>query len=194
MQEIKTGLLPNRQQRGAVLIVALIMLLLLTLVGVAGIRDTQLQEKMAGGTEDRGLAFQAAESALRAAEAELTGGTCTGTCAASGYVATPTLSRSCGGTQCSETAYWAQYDWPAGTNSKVYAGSGLTEVSDQPRYVIELLPANYTPIAGTTNAGVVAASGVSTVTDFLITARGTGRTTDAVVILQSMYRYVYTTP
>jgi type IV pilus assembly protein PilX len=61
----------SRHQRGAALIVGLIMLLLLTLIGVAGMRDTLLQEKMAGNMRDREIALQAAESALRAAEAQL---------------------------------------------------------------------------------------------------------------------------
>jgi len=187
------------QQRGAVLIVALIMLLLLTLVGVAGIRDTQLQEKMAGGTEDRALAFQAAESALRAGESEIspTTGAYTGLCTAGtcfkNYTGLAAPTRTCSGSPCSETAYWAQYTW-TGTNAQAYSGTGLTEVKSQPRYVVEQLPQNYSPITGTTNGGTATATGVQTVTDFLITARATGRTDSSVVILQSMYRYVSTAP
>lgn len=56
------------QQRGAVLIVALIMLLLLTLIGMASIRGTSLQENMAGNMRDSNLALQAAEAALRRGE------------------------------------------------------------------------------------------------------------------------------
>ncbi|PKM43217.1 MAG: pilus assembly protein PilX [Gammaproteobacteria bacterium HGW-Gammaproteobacteria-1] len=55
-------------QRGAVLIVALIFLLLLTLIGTAAMRTTTLQERMAGNTRDLNLSFQAAEAALRAGE------------------------------------------------------------------------------------------------------------------------------
>jgi type IV pilus assembly protein PilX len=39
-----------------------------TLIGLAASRGTMLQEKMSGNTFDRSLAFQRAESALRAAE------------------------------------------------------------------------------------------------------------------------------
>lgn len=56
------------RQKGAVLIVALIMLLLLTIIGVAGMQDTNLQEKMAGNLRDHNLALQAAEAGLRHAE------------------------------------------------------------------------------------------------------------------------------
>jgi len=58
-------------QRGSALIVSLVMLLLLTLIGVAGMKDTLLQEKMVGNVRDREIALQAAESALRAAETSL---------------------------------------------------------------------------------------------------------------------------
>ncbi len=55
-------------QRGAALFVSLMMLLLVTLIGVAGVRMVSLEEKMAGNSYDRNLAFQAAEAALREAE------------------------------------------------------------------------------------------------------------------------------
>lgn len=60
--------LPSRQ-RGIALIVALILLVVATLTGMAGIRSATLQEKMSGNMYDRALAMQAAEAALRAAEA-----------------------------------------------------------------------------------------------------------------------------
>jgi type IV pilus assembly protein PilX len=58
-------------QRGAALVISLILLVVITLVGLASIRSTQLQESMSGNMVDRSLAFQRAESALRAAEQAL---------------------------------------------------------------------------------------------------------------------------
>lgn len=58
-----------KPQRGSVLLIALIMLLLLTMIGLASMRDTSLQEAMAGNTRDSSLALQAAEAALRKGEA-----------------------------------------------------------------------------------------------------------------------------
>ena len=58
-------------QRGAALVISLILLVVMTLVGLASIRSTQLQESMSGNMVDRSLAFQRAESALRAAEQAL---------------------------------------------------------------------------------------------------------------------------
>lgn len=57
-----------RAQQGSVLIIALIMLLLLIMVSLASMRDTSLQEAMAGNTRDSNLALQAAEAALRKGE------------------------------------------------------------------------------------------------------------------------------
>lgn len=58
-------------QKGAALLVALIMLLISTMIGLASIRGTTLNEKMSSNMYDRSLSYQAAESALRAAEAAL---------------------------------------------------------------------------------------------------------------------------
>jgi type IV pilus assembly protein PilX len=60
--------LATGSQRGAVLIVALVILLALTIIGVAGVQNTTMEERMAGNYRDRNSAFQAAEAALRAGE------------------------------------------------------------------------------------------------------------------------------
>jgi type IV pilus assembly protein PilX len=58
----------SRKQRGAILIVALIFLLVMTVLILASVRGTVMQERMAGNLYDRSLAFQAAEAALREGE------------------------------------------------------------------------------------------------------------------------------
>lgn len=58
----------GRQQRGAVLVVALIFLLVMTTLILASIRGTVMQERMTSNLYDRSLAFQAAEAALREGE------------------------------------------------------------------------------------------------------------------------------
>lgn len=64
---IRNSGLPKKQQ-GMVLVIGLIMLLLMTIVGLAAIRGTGLQESMAGNMRDRNLSFQAAEAGLRVGE------------------------------------------------------------------------------------------------------------------------------
>lgn len=56
------------KQQGAVLIVALVLLLVLTVLGTAGIRDTTMAERMSGNFRDLSEAMQSAETALRYGE------------------------------------------------------------------------------------------------------------------------------
>ncbi len=58
----------HRHQSGAVLVIGLILLVVLTLLGVQGMRTNVAQERMAFNMRERNLAFQAAEAALRAGE------------------------------------------------------------------------------------------------------------------------------
>ena len=61
-------------QRGVTLVVALMLLIAVTLLGLASMRGTGMQERMSANLYDRAIAFQAAESALREAEALLSSG------------------------------------------------------------------------------------------------------------------------
>lgn len=58
----------TQRQRGAVLIISLIFLLVLTLIGVSAMQGTTMQERMSANMQDRNVAFQASEAALRAGE------------------------------------------------------------------------------------------------------------------------------
>lgn len=57
-------------QRGTILFVSLIMLLLITIVGLAAMRGTNLEERMASNLRDQSISHLAAEAALRAGEAD----------------------------------------------------------------------------------------------------------------------------
>lgn len=56
------------RQNGATLVIALLMLLVLTVLGLASMKMTRLEERMAGNSRDVNLAFQGAEAGLRDAE------------------------------------------------------------------------------------------------------------------------------
>lgn len=56
-------------ERGFALIIALVLLLAITAIGITTIRSTLIEQKLANATLDRNVAFQAAEAALRMAEA-----------------------------------------------------------------------------------------------------------------------------
>lgn len=64
------GILPQDRsishQQGAVLIVSLVVMLVITLLGVAGMNSSLMQEKMAANAQNTNRAFQAAESATMA--------------------------------------------------------------------------------------------------------------------------------
>lgn len=55
-------------QTGSALIISLLFLLILTILAVAGIQTTSMQERMSGNMRDRNMAFQASEAALRGGE------------------------------------------------------------------------------------------------------------------------------
>ena len=69
MNTFPAQLMNYRQQSGASLVVVLILLLIMTLLGLAALRGTLLEERMSSNLLDRSLSFQSAEAALREGEA-----------------------------------------------------------------------------------------------------------------------------
>lgn len=192
----RSGVGRGNRQEGAALATSLIILLMLTLMGVAAMQATTLEEKMAGNLRNENLAFQATEAALRAGEADLQGfgiGPFVADTSAANLALNPaglyqpTLSP--------DNERWQQTDiWTAaGSRAHDQALAGLAE---PPRYIIEDM-SSYTRCTGAgncTNVPLPRAPGGSLkfgpVPDtgrFRITARGVGGTTDAVVLLQSYY-------
>ncbi|NOX91887.1 MAG: pilus assembly protein PilZ [Gammaproteobacteria bacterium] len=58
----------HKRQTGASLVVSLMLLVVLTLLGLSSMQSTIMQERMSNNVRDKGLAFQAAESAVRGGE------------------------------------------------------------------------------------------------------------------------------
>lgn len=71
---IRSSRTPPARQRGVALLVVLILLLVMTLLGLASLRGSLMEERMSAGLYDRSLGFQAAEAALREGEALLAAG------------------------------------------------------------------------------------------------------------------------
>jgi type IV pilus assembly protein PilX len=167
--------LPSRQH-GATLIVVLLLLLVMTLLALASLRGTLLEERMGANQFDRSLSFQAAEAALRAGEA---------------FAATrPVLPASgCAAGLCAEPDPAAAAVW---TSATVWAGAPSITVTSgnlsvQPQYVVELLADNV-PAKGacTTDGDLSETSCTGSERRYRITARSqpAGR---AEVLLQSIY-------
>jgi type IV pilus assembly protein PilX len=66
---MKTAIM--RRQEGAVLVVSLLLLLVMTVLALSASQSTRIQERMAGNMRDMEMALQSAEASLRAAEAVL---------------------------------------------------------------------------------------------------------------------------
>ncbi|MBW8312600.1 MAG: hypothetical protein K0M64_11285 [Rhizobium sp.] len=64
---------PRKDQRGITLVVVLLLLVIVTLLGLAAMRGTVMQERMSGNAAARSIAFQAAEALLREAEFQAAG-------------------------------------------------------------------------------------------------------------------------
>jgi type IV pilus assembly protein PilX len=161
-------------QHGAVLVVALVFLLLMTLLGVTAMRGTTLQERMAGNLRDNNLALQAAEAALREGEQFLQQAALPPFAGADGLLQPQSES--------GQAEYWEGYDWDG--NSRVAATfDGVAQgPAAAPRYVIEELP----PVVATGDSQKFGA--LPDVGFYRVTAYAVGGTTDAVSIIQSTYR------
>lgn len=127
------------KQQGAVLVVSLIMLLIMTIIGVSAMRTTILEEKMAGNYRDSNIAFQAAEAALRDAENDVI---CTGAdCRTSPISGLDNFNAACTAGLCGgwSNAVWT--DAAKKANAVIYStytsAAAVPEVAAQPDYLVE---------------------------------------------------------
>ncbi len=181
-----TGTHYARKQRGAVLIVALIFLLVMTILIMASVRGTVLQERMAGNLYDRSLAFQAAEAALREGERY-----------ALETAPKPTATACDTNGNCGKPDPAAQPVWLVATNwdkaHNVNDGHGhVIQIGDlpvPPQFLIELLADNMPEVnlceSTAVNPDAPCYAGPEGLR-YRITARS-GEAGRAVVVLQSVY-------
>ncbi|MDF3935393.1 pilus assembly PilX family protein [Pseudomonas citronellolis] len=130
------------RERGAVLLVALVMLLLMTVLALAGIGNSQLENRLAGNRAEYRRVFNATESGLREVErrlARLRGvedGQTT-SCAGRAQLCVLDLGQVRTETGSGWTWQWASDPaswWKSGSNAVAYQGSDdLTSFSPAPR-------------------------------------------------------------
>lgn len=184
-------LLQRAGQRGVALVVALLLLVVITLVGLAAVRGTIMQQKMAANLFDRQIAFQGAEAAMRAATARI--------------AAYPgDIARNCqaGGVFCQGNPF----DDPnldtgkimtvtSGTASGQFAKSSVAV--SQPQYVVENMGNWYNPSTSTgfgqsANSHNYGAQGTSTTAVYYRVTARSGNPAEvgdrAVVVLQAMIK------
>jgi type IV pilus assembly protein PilX len=163
----------NRKlEKGSVLVVSLIILLIMTLIGLAGMEVTSLEEKMAGSMRDRNIAFQAGEATLLAGE---------------DYLNTQTLLPAFDGSNGlyalpgNGTKRWETVDWSNATAVN-FNSSGFADLASPPAYIIESLEAANSD--DSLEVGIP--SGVTNY--YRVSARAVGKTDTAEVILQTVYK------
>lgn len=160
---------PQRQQ-GAALAIGLIVLVLLTLIGVTGMRSSTLEERMAGNELDRNDAFQAAEASLRGAEDFLVNGILPQFNGNNGYYEPANPAGA---------PVWETTTWSNGDSVKYDRKIG----NAQARYIME-------EIGVSDDVGVSLASDtpVEQITFYRVTARGQGASGSSLVMLQTVYK------
>lgn len=151
----------QENQRGVVLIVGLIFLVLLTMIGITAMQVTTMEERMAGNARDRSLAFQAAEAGLRNGGKFLIG---------KDFFA---FDASCTGGLCAQGSApdWKTYAWDG--SKDVLATTEITGLAEEPRYFSEY-------------AGQIKCPGSASnwCSAYRLTVRGNGRNANTVVLLQ----------
>lgn len=136
-------------QRGAALAVALVMLLAITLLGVAALGGNRLQTRMAYGASESTLAFQSAESALIAGEVWLSNeiaqpiAECDTDCGEELTIRNRIGPAAITAANLRSDAWWVAngrpYDWnfANGAAPAAVTGQALGTISNQPRYAIQ---------------------------------------------------------
>lgn len=181
----------NHSQHGVVLIMALIFLIMLTLIGLAMVGSTNLEEKIARNSRDQDIAYAAAEATLRDAIIRIDGSykwpynpvkqidfdsSCTnGLCDST--LAQPIDAQDFfGSTAPGSNSVTIGTLNTGDTPTSPPATPNIQGVAAQPRYVIELICTQLGGMTGNTCNKI-----------FRITVQAQGRSADTRVVLQQMY-------
>jgi type IV pilus assembly protein PilX len=164
------------KQRGAVLVIGLIFLAMLTLLGVAAYSTATQEEKMAGNARDAMRAFEAAEASLRDCEAVI-----------GGFGALPTFDGTGGmypAAPSNQPSVWETVNWNSPSAVRVLANA-LPDVRQQPRCVIEqLVVLDGKPVDGPQSGPQQRIPEIV----YRVTAQGYGAYGNTTATLQSTYR------
>lgn len=184
-----------KRERGAVLIVALLFLVILTMLGVTAMTGTTMEQRMAGNTKDIGVALQAAEAAMRDARRDINTLPVNGASGRNLHISQFGDGSGTDNATCSTTAKGlcrpAGYSEQLGTilppalniDAQTYAQYGeytgapqILGVANQPRYLIEIFCLKY-------HGG-----GLGACKFYRITARGYGGNPNSQVTLQEIFQ------
>jgi type IV pilus assembly protein PilX len=198
---------PAHTQRGAVLVVALIFLLLLTILAISSSGRSLLQERMAGGLLNAQQAEMSAQTALRGAEWKLWTSTsnlsthlnCGAGTFTDCYIFDPAnpianvinFRTKQGWVTAGATEYKGYGD---GVDYTAFAGSNqYGNLAENPRYLIEDMGVEYPPgVSGSLHeSGATGTGGVGYASTtrhiYRITARASGGSNNTVRVLESTF-------
>lgn len=189
-------------QRGATLVIALLLMVMIAAYGIPAAMNSIQNERMTGNTRQRDLAFQFAEHALNAADTWIVSKT------ASDLNSLAPASTTCpsgnadpnpddwvlpdGQCHSNDVGYWQAFNWE-GTNVRTATMIGaLPNGGDAvTRYIVERMPDfTYCQATGEPPPSGSSCSGQTiTKSYYRVTARGVGQDSNAVVVLQTMYEF-----
>lgn len=169
----------HSRQQGSVLIISLVIMVVLTILGVSGMKTSLLEEKMAGNLKDTQLAFQAAEATLKQAEQ---------------YIEQNVVSISSFDNDGSDGLYdksterpWESINWNNSDSIEYSDFDSTYSVNSPPRFIVQHLVSQTNNIDELNLDNYGQGTGAGRVEMFLITARATGSSGKSVVTLQSTY-------
>lgn len=176
---MKTQIKLVNKQCGSVLIISLVIMVVLTILGVSGMRTAVLEEKMAGNMRDSQLAFQAAEATLKQAEQ---------------YIDENIVSIVNFDTDGSDGLYstdiyqpWNNIAWDSSDSLEYTDFDSDYSVKASPRFIIQHLVSQKNDIDDLNLNNYGQGTGAGRIEMFVITARATGISGKSVVTLQSTY-------
>lgn len=166
------------KQKGMVLIVGLVMILLLTIIGVAAIRGSGLQERMTFNMRDKTVSFLATESGLRACETTAVG--------FANPPATPCLPGSGLCNNLNGTPNAVNSDSVAWQNlTGAIAGLNVPNVAVQPRCLVEVIQTCTAACAAKRGESIETCRKLGGCVDTRVTVIGTGAEQTTQSVLQS---------
>ena len=196
-----------KMQKGSVLLVSLVFLLLLTIVGVTAMNISTLEEHMAGNYRDHDLAFQAAEAALLEGEQwvqshsfelsqvytkpqasgsdAFTASCANGLCFDGTFPSSSTPVSSC--VPGTTTPWTSATLWKKGSGDYQLASNQLKGTMENARYIIEFRC--FTP-RDSSNASPDPSNFAQWSPLFRITALASGSSANSQVMVQSTYKKI----
>lgn len=169
-------------QRGAVLVVSLLLLLVMTVLALTASQTTRLQERMAGNARDVDLAFQAGEAGLRAAE-ERIDDLLAPKANAPIKCTTPASCDAVDRADATEDYFHQAEEW---WDDNAHAlGETLYATAREPQFITEV----WTDVSDTLTVG--GATQKSGTMYYVNTSRGVGGTESAVTIVETTYAVRY---